>query len=157
MRLAAKTDIDAPVSDVFWALSDLDSLEKQALRHGAEVQRLDRLRDYQVGSAWDVRFFFRGRQRRVSSTISTFDPPKCLGIEGQSTGYEFVLVARLVPMSLSQTRLAVDLNILPRNFGSRLLLNTLKLGKSRLEARLALRLEEFAALLRQRVRARGRP
>ena len=61
MKLSARKDIDSATVEVFPVLADFDSYEKLALRQGAEVQRLDRLPEPGVGSAWLVRFPFRGR------------------------------------------------------------------------------------------------
>ena len=153
MKLSARKDIDSAAVDVFPVLADFDSYEKLALRQGAEVQRLDRLPEPGVGSAWQVRFPFRGRPRQIDSHISVYDPPRRLVLEGKSGAFEFTMTASLAPLSRSQTRLAVDLAIRPRSFSARILLQTLKLGRSRLESRFATRIDGFAALLRQRLKA----
>ena len=155
MKLSARKDIDSAAVDVFPVLADFDSYEKLALRQGAEVQRLDRLPAPGVGSAWAVRFPFRGRQRQVDSQISLYDPPRRLVLEGKSGGFDFTMTASLAPLSRSQTRLAVDLEVRPRTFSARILLQTLKLGRSRLESRFSARIESFATFLRQRLKSGG--
>ena len=156
MKLSARKDIDAANGDVFAALADFDSYENLALRHGAEIQRLDRLQVSGVGSSWLVRFPFRGRARQVDSRITIYEPPRRMILEGRSGGFEFALAVSLAPLARNQTRLAVDFDIKPRTFAARILLQTLKLGRARLETRFARRIDSFAALLRQRLKSGGR-
>ncbi len=156
MKLSARKDIDAANGDVFAALADFDSYENLALRHGAEIQRRDQLQVPGVGMSWLVRFPFRGRQRQVESRIATFEPPRRMILEGHSGGFDFALTVNLAPLARNQTRLAVDFDIKPKTFAARVLLQTLKLGRARLETRFAARIDSFAALLRQRLKSGGR-
>lgn len=155
MKLTARKDIDAPASHVFVALADFTSYEKIALRHGAEVQRTDELAEPGAGAAWTLRFPYRGRQRQVSSRVAVFDPPRRLCLDGESGGFDFTVTASLLPLSRSQTRLGIEFEFRARTFASRVLLQTLKLGKSRLQSRFDARIDDFAALLRRRVKAGG--
>jgi hypothetical protein len=155
MKLSTRKDIDASVAEVFAALTDFTALEKLALRQGADVRRLDSLPEAGPGSSWAVDFAYRGKKRQVKSTITTYEPPRRLGISGSSGGFDFVMNARLVSLSRANTRLGVEFDIRPRTFAARLLLQTLKLGKSRLESRFAARVDSFTSGLAMRQKLGG--
>jgi hypothetical protein len=145
MKLSTRKDINASAGDVFAALTDFAAFEKLAMRQGAEISRLDGLPRAEAGASWKIDFAYRGKMRSVNSTVGTYEVPRRLGINGKSGSFDFVLNANLVPLSRGQTRLGVEFDIRPRTFAARLLLQTLKLGKSRLQNRFAARVETVLA------------
>ncbi|MGB7269500.1 MAG: SRPBCC family protein [Albidovulum sp.] len=154
MKLSTRREFDAQPEEVFEALSDFIAFEKLALRHGADVQRIDHLAAPGLGAEWVLQFPFRGRSREVKSRINAYDPPIHLGAEGTSGSFDFTLRTTLEPLRRDHTRLAVELEVKPRTFAARLMLQTLKLGKSRLDARFATRIERFvSAMLSRQKRA----
>ncbi len=155
MKLATRKDIEAPATDVFAALTDFAAYEKIALRHGVEVQRVDDLSTPGIGASWILGFAYRGRQRSLRSRVVVFDPPRRLCLEGESGGFDFSVMASLVPLSRNQTRLGIEVEFRARSFASRVLLQTLKLGKSRLLSRFEARMEDFSNVLRQRLKSGG--
>lgn len=150
MKLSTRREFDAQPEEVFWALSDFIAFEKLALRHGADVQRIDHLAAPGLGAEWVLRFPFRGRSREVKSRVNAYDPPNHLGAEGTSGSFDFTLRATLEHLRRDHTRLAVELEVKPRTFAARLMLQTLKLGKSRLDARFATRIERFVSAMLSR-------
>ena len=61
MKFSAREDIAAPIEQVFASLCDFEGFERQAMRRGAEVQRVDPLTQPGVGMKWQVSFNMRGR------------------------------------------------------------------------------------------------
>ncbi len=73
--------------------------------------------------------------------------------EGQSNSFLLSGAVALTPLPRERTRLHLTLEFRPRNLGARLLLQSARLGRARLESRLGDRLAELAALLEAGARA----
>jgi hypothetical protein len=144
MKLITKEDIEAPIDSVFNAVSDFPSFERSALRRGAEVSRVDTFEIPQVGSAWDIAFKFRGKERSLRATLAEFDAPNSLVADIVSKGIGGVTRVGLVPLSRSRTRLNVEIELTPKSLAAKLLLKSMSLAKGNMNKRLALRVADFA-------------
>jgi len=152
MKLSGRTDIEVAATDVFAVLTDFVHFEKVALRQGAEVERTDRLRGYGVGSTWNVHFRYRGKGRHLVAELTALEPLRALSFQGKSGGFEFTISMTLLPLAQKLTRLSVDLDVRPRTLAARIILQTAKLGRARIEQRFSSRTEAFGRYLRQRLR-----
>ena len=65
MRFATKQDIESPIADVFRIISDFETWERAAMRRGADVARIDKLRAQAAGMRWSARFSYRSKQRNM--------------------------------------------------------------------------------------------
>ncbi|MDJ0826480.1 MAG: SRPBCC family protein [Rhodobacter sp.] len=144
MRFSTREDIEAPIEAVFGAVTDFDGFERQALRRGAEVTRQDTTGKTGVGSEWQVKFAFRGKQRELDARITEFDAPNGYRIDSRTGGLEGVISVDLLQLAPQRTRmqLAVDLN--PRTLSARLLVQSLKFAKGTLNKRFSTRVWRFA-------------
>ncbi len=151
MKFSAREDIAAPIDQVFAALCDFEGFERQALRRGAEVQRLDGLTQPGVGMEWQAGFSMRGRKRSVKIALAQFDVPNEMLFDVKSSGIDGVFSIDLLALSRSRTRMSVALDITPLNLSARLLVQSLKLAKSNLNKRFKLRVAEYAKGLEDRL------
>ena len=145
MKFSAREDIEAPIEKVYARVTDFSTFERQMLRRGAEVRRVDAGQPVRVGSAWDVAFTFRSRDRRVMATVTRLDAPTDLVIALASSGLNGVTTIELVPLSPQRTRLAISVELSAKSLSARLLLQSLKLAKSNLSNRFKQRVADFAA------------
>ncbi len=143
MKFSTREDIEAPMTHVFAAVSDFAGFERRALRQGADVKRLDD-GPVAVGSAWDIAFQFRGRDRRMKATVASLDAPNAYRIETLSDGMTVTTDVELVALSRSRTRVAVAFDLRARSLTARLLLQSMKLVKSKLTKRFKARVLEYA-------------
>jgi hypothetical protein len=155
VKLSTRKDIAAPIERIFAILSDFDGHERAALRQGAEIVRLDPGTPPGLGSGWRARFRFRGREREIVSRMTDYEAPHILGFKGESPNFELTLRAQLVALARGHTRVGVELEIRPRSFSGRLLIQTLKLARSRVETRFATRIEALSSALQRRLRQEG--
>ena len=153
MKFSAREDIEAPIDQVFARVTDFATFERQMLRRGAEVRRVDAGQPVTVGSAWDVAFTFRSRERRLQATVTRLDPPSDLVIAIAGNGMDGVTTVELVALSPRRTRLSVTIELSARSLSARLLLQSLKLAKSNLSNRFKKRVSEFAAGIAPATRA----
>ncbi|MFQ1699329.1 SRPBCC family protein [Loktanella agnita] len=143
MKFSTREDIEAPIAYVFEAASDIANFERRALRHGADVKRQDD-GALQVGSAWDIAFQFRGRDRRMVATVTDFDPPNSYRVETVSDGMIVTAQVELVALAPGRTRLSVAFDLRAKSLAARLLLQSMKLVKGKLTKRFKARVLEFA-------------
>lgn len=144
MEFTSKEDIEAPIEQVFAVLSDFEGFERQGLRRGAEIQRIDSMNAPGVGMAWDVKFRFRDKARDVKVSVSVFDQPNeiavALGSSGINGGYKVELVA----LSRNRTRMNTVAEMNPQTLSARLLVQSLKLARGNLNKRFRNRIADFA-------------
>lgn len=151
MKFSTREDIEAPIDHVFKAVSDFAAFERQALRRGADVRRLDQ-GPVIVGSAWDVAFQFRNKDRRLRATVTTLDVPHVLVVDTVASGIDGVTNVELVSLSPKRTRIAVSIELSAKSLSARLLLQSLKLAKATLTKRFKSRVAEQAEAIEDRFR-----
>jgi uncharacterized protein YndB with AHSA1/START domain len=137
MKLSARHDIDAPIADVFDALNDTTRWERAALRRGVEVQRKDAHKGLAIGAAWQVRASFRGKPRDVQLTLTTLEKPGRMVFSGDSNLFEGILTLDLIELSARRTRVTAGTEITAKTLAGRIMLQSLKLAKGRLDKRFA--------------------
>ena len=144
MEFQSREDIAAPIETVFAAVTDFAAFERQILRRGAEVRRLDSLPRPGAGMKWAATFQFRGRDRNVQLEITEYDPPHALRLGGESQGLGFAVAVDLMALSRNHTRMNVAAVIEPQSFTAKLLVQSLKLARGNLNRRFETRITEFA-------------
>ncbi len=147
MRFTTKEDIDLPIQSVFDAVTDFHGFERAVLRRGGAVERFGVVSG--EGQGWTVRFRHRGRDRELINRIDRIDPPRALVSSGRMGGFDGTLTIDLTALAPRQTRLKVDLDLRPRTLTARLVLQSMKLGKSSLTNRFKARVLLFARDLEQ--------
>ena len=153
MDFSTRYDVDAPIEFVWTQASNFTVLERQALRHGADVERKDTLATPGVGAEWDIRFQFRSKDREVNAKITTFDAPNRYTVISTSGSIDGVCVVDLVALSPKRTRLTVTLDLSAKSLGSRLMLQSLKMAKSGLNKRFEDRVASMASDIQDRYHA----
>jgi len=144
MKLSTREDIEAPIDYVFARVTDFSRIERQALRRGADIQRLDDAPAPVEGSNWQVAFKFRGKDRKMKAAIGKMDTPTLLRIDTTSNGINGESIVELVPLSRNRTRISATIDLTPNNLTARLLLQSLKLAKNNLTRKFKMRVSVFA-------------
>lgn len=149
MKFSTREDVEAPAHFVFEHMSDFQSYERQALRRGADVRRLDS-GPYTVGSSWDVAFTFRGKDRKLRAKVEELSEPSILRVSTDSSGLDGQTVLEIVPLSPRRTRISASIEIKPKSLSARLMLHSLKLAKANLTNRFKRRVSDFGEELEAR-------
>ena len=144
MKLSVREDIEAPSAGVYAAASDFAAFERQFERRGVTLTRVAGTPEAGPGMCWKARFDWRGRPYDLDATLVSQDEGVGYAIESASAGIVCMTVVDLVPLSKTRTRMLVSLEMRPTTLSSRLLIQSLKLAKGRLSARLGARVAEFA-------------
>ncbi len=153
MKFSTKEDIEAPIVDAFALFSDFDQFERSALRRGADVRRTDSLKSFGIGMQWASAFKFRGKPRKIDAELVSYDP--CDGYEIEMHSSDVVAHATLELMSLSKsrTRATLAIEIKPKSLSGRLMIQTMRLGKSRLEKRFRVKAVDFVRLIERKYKS----
>lgn len=149
MKFSTREDISAPINHVWAQVSDVAMFERQALRRGADVRRIDQ-GPVGPGSAWDVAFKFRGKDRQMKVTLAAMEPPQAIRVDITANAIDGTTRIELVALSPQRTRLAMSIDLAPKSLAARLMIQSLKLAKSNLNARFKKRVGEYAQEIEDR-------
>lgn len=152
MKVSAQEDIEAPADNVFARITDFRSFERMLMRRGADVSRLDRAEPPVEGSGWEVRFRFRGKGRCLKAVLDRLDAPNGMAMSFEGDQIKGAMAVELVPLSPARTRLSVSVTTEAKTLAARLLLQSMRLGKGRVEGRLGTALAGFAEDLERKYR-----
>lgn len=144
MKFTSKEDIEAPIDAVFSAVSNFSTIERSALRRGASVQRVDRKTHPSTTIAWDVGFVFRGKKRDMLVELTDLDAPNRMLVQSLSGGLEGEVSVDLVALSKNRTRMAIELEVRPKSLSARLMVQSLRLAKTKLTKRFRGKVAGFA-------------
>ena len=103
------------------------------------------------GLAWDVQFSFRGKTRDIHLVLTDYDPVTGMHLSAEGGGVDGGMDIELLALSPQRTRMVATLELKPRTLSGRLLVQSLKLAKSKLTKRYKLRVAEFAKLTEERL------
>ena len=152
MKFSTREDIEAPIQTVFEMLCDFEKFERAAMRRGAEVQRTDSLTAPGVGASWDIRFMLRGKDREMSMSIVTFQPPEHMVVALSSSGVTGSMEFELIALSRRRTRILIGLELRPQTLPARLLIQSLKLTKTSLNKKYKERIATYIEDMEDRLR-----
>lgn len=152
MRFSTHTDMEVPVEQAFAQLADFDAIERMALRRGADVTRLDAAGPAAVGTTWDTRLLLRGRKRRIMTKLLEYVPPILMQFEARSDAFEADFRVELVALSRARTRVGVTLELKARTLSARLMMQSARLAKNRLNRRFKKRVAAYLLEVEERHR-----
>lgn len=153
MKLATKKDIEAPIAQVWSALSDIEGWERSAMRRGVEVERTDKLTKAGPGMSWASRFSFRGRDRKAEMKLTEMTGPGHLGFVLTSDAVEVTSKVELIEMSAKRTRMHLASEFKPRSLGARLFLQSLRLARAKVDRKYDTKVGQLAQELEMRAKA----
>ena len=156
MELNAREDIEAPIDDVFRAVTDFDRFERVLLRRGAEIVRMDDLTVPGPGMRWTIDFDMRGKRRKVALEMTEFVAPERLCAIGRGPGITVHLEVQLIALSRHRTRMETRTTLKPSSFSGRMLLQPMRLARGKILKRYRQATADFATRIEDRASGQGR-
>lgn len=150
MKFSNRVDVALPADRLFAQLTDIPALERAALKKGVVMRRLDSLTDKGAGLSWEVGFRLRGKPRQMAVEVTRYDAPVRIEYCGLSAGFEVRLVLEFTALAPRRSRMSTLLEIKPRTLGGRLLLQSARLGRAKLDRRYDERIKSFLRDLESR-------
>lgn len=144
MQLTTSEDIAAPAAVVFDAITDFDALERRASSRITELERIDSLDAPGVGMRWSFTFSFRGNSRAADVEITEYIAPTTLQAVVSTGGLKIKADADIVSLAPDRARLNLAVDMASSGIAGKLLLQSLKLAKGRLEERLDSAVAKYA-------------
>ncbi|WP_170479114.1 SRPBCC family protein [Ruegeria arenilitoris] len=152
MKFSAQEDIEAPIDEVFAFVSDFDRFERLAVRRGADVRRISAQHSAIVGAKWETVVKVRSKPRQIMVEMTEFDRPSAIKFRANSKGMKGETSIELLALSKGRTRLKISMSLAAKTLTARLLLQSLKLGQSRVRRQFQSRLSDFARDAEERYR-----
>lgn len=152
MKLSSRQDIEAPAAFVFDALNDFQAWERAALRRGADVARTDKMKAIAPGLSWLIKFAYRGKDRQLALRLTQLEHPSMMGFFGSGASLDGQADIDLMALAARRTRMSVSVDVRPRTIGARLVLQSLRLAKTRINRRFAERVALFCTEIEIRYR-----
>jgi len=153
MEFRAREDIEAPLDHVFREISDFPAFERAIMRRGGDVAVLPGPVPPERGARWEVRFRFRGKDRRIEAMLDKLDPAQGMSIAFESPNIKGDCVVDLVPLSPSRTRLNIVVSVKPVSIAAKLIAQSLRFGKHRMTRRFKTMVMTYAEDVEARYRA----
>ena len=94
--------------------------------------------------AWASVFNVRGKNRKIEAELIGYEPCDGYEVELQSNDVTAYATLELMSLSKSRTRASFAIELKPKSLSGRLMVQTMRLGKSRLEKRFRKRAVDFA-------------
>ena len=143
MKFVAKQDAELPQQTLFDRMADFQMFERVAIRRGVDVVRTGSLAS-KSGIKWDCKFEFRARKRDACVQVTEFNSPDHLAFLVTNTALNIKLEIMLSALSKKQSRLLVTSVIEPKTLAARLLVQSMKLTRSKYNQRYQKRVAEVA-------------
>ncbi len=153
MKLTTRQDIEAPLDFVYAQLTDFEAFERMALRRGAEVERIDQQPQADLGMGWRLKFPFRGKTRNVTLRLAELAPDSLIGWEFESPMFEGQIRVDVIALAPRRTRMAISTDTRPVTMAARLLIQSVRLAKGRVQDRLDKASARLAGMIEERARA----
>lgn len=153
MKLTSRQDIEAPLDVVYARLTDFDNFERMVMRRGAEIERTDRLKKQDIGMAWRLRFTFRSKTRKMSVRFADAEPGSHLAWAFESPSVEGTFRIELVTLSARRTRMTMTTEVRPKTLAARLVLQSMRLAKGRVQRRFDVSAGKLANRIEEHYRA----
>ncbi|MGR3493556.1 MAG: SRPBCC family protein [Shimia sp.] len=153
MQLNSSQEIAVPASVVFDAITDFEAFERRAESRMTDVQRSDSLTAPGVGMRWSFTFTFRGTARAAQVEITEYIEPTTLQAVITTGGLRVTADADIVTLGPERSRLNLTVNMASSGIAGKLLLQSLKLARGKIEERVDTALARFARDLEKRASA----
>lgn len=144
MNLTTREDIDAPIAEVWKAVTDFDRFERRLMRRGIDVLRDESCPPATAGAKWRIRPDWKGKSYEVDAELISIEVPDGFAMEAHGAGIIAVGVVDLVALSKARTRLLVSVDMRSTTLASRLLLQSLRFARGSIVNRFEARVKEFA-------------
>ena len=143
MKFVAKEDVALPQQVLFDLMADFQMFERVAIRRGVEITRSGSMASSD-GLKWDCTFEFRGRDRMACVHLDEFSAPEKMAFLITNPALDNRMGITVSALSKKQSRFQVSTVLEPKTLTARLLVQSMKLARSKYNKRFQKRVAEVA-------------
>lgn len=143
MKFVAKEDVALPQQVLFDLMADFQMFERVAIRRGVEITRSGSMASSD-GLKWDCTFEFRGRDRMACVHLDEFSAPEKMAFLITNPALDNRVEITVSALSKKQSRSQVSTVLEPKTLTARLLIQSMKLARSKYNKRFQKRVAEVA-------------
>ncbi len=144
MKFSKSEDVELDQDALFAKVSNFRMFERLVIRRGVTIDRVAGTPEDAVGMAWDSEFDLRGKKRKARIEIVEFDAPNLVKFHAVSKTMNIRFELDLTALSAKRTRMTVTAVLDPQTLSARLVVQSMKLGRSKMNNRFAQRVRQFA-------------
>lgn len=156
MKLTTRQDIEAPLEHVWSQITNFQHFEKMAMQRGADVERVDKSRENGPGTAWRIGFSYRGKARRLTLRLVDLAANSYADYALDSPSLQGTARFELLSLAPRRTRMAVVLDVRPKTLAARLVIQSLRLAKRRVQRRFDAKGAKLAQMIEERLQVSAR-
>ncbi len=145
MKFTSHGDIGAPATFVFADMTDFEGWEAAIRKRNTTVARS--AGPVRPGTTWDTRFRLRGKDRAMVVTLVSVEPERRIHLTIVDPSLHVDIVLDLIAMTDATSRLAATVELRPQNLTARLLVQSLRLARGKIQGQLDQRIKAYAARL----------
>lgn len=149
MKFSTRLDADVPAQVFYDHVCDFGRAQRLLSRSNVVMRRLSPAEASGVGICWYIDFRWQRRDRRLRLDVTDYDRPERLSLRGGSDQFQIAIDMVVVALARNRSRLLFDFNVKPLNMRARLLIQTARLGRARLQRRFDRVVKEFFDLKRE--------
>ena len=143
MKFVAKEDVALPQQVLFDLMADFQMFERVAIRRGVEITRSGSMASSD-GLKWDCTFEFRGRDRMACVHLDEFSAPEKMACLITNPALDNRVEITVSALSKKQSRFQVSTVLEPKTLTARLLIQSMKLARSKYNKQFQKRVAEVA-------------
>ena len=142
MKFITKGDVEAPTDFVFDDMTDYEGWEATVRKRNTQLVRAPG--PVIPGTTWNAKFHLRGRDRDMTVTLLSETPESQILLAIGDSSIDVDVSADLVALGPQKSRVAVTINLRPRNLAARLLTQSLRLARTNIQHQLDWRIAAWA-------------
>ena len=143
MQFGAKKDVALPQQVFFDRMADFQMFERVAIQRDVDVTRRGSMASAE-GLKWDCTFKYRRRVRKACVHLKTFNAPENMVFSVTNPALDIRLEITFTALSKTQTRFQVSAILKPKTLTARLLVQSMKMTRSKYNQRFQKRVAEVA-------------
>ncbi len=144
MKFETIEEVSAPQDFTFARFTNYIRYEDMARNFGADIRRVGGFTDVSEGATWRGSMAIQGRTRGVEAVVVAYDPSDYARVDTTVGGMSVVFEMRFEALDGEKTRLVSTAELKAKTLAARLIIQSAKLARKRLQAKISSKIVALA-------------